>query len=342
MRMNVKISIIVPIFNAEAYLCRCLDSILDQGLEENEYEVILINDGSTDNSLSICEKYKREHPNVFSVITQENKGVSAARNKGILLSQGEYISFVDSDDCLIAGGYRWLIDRFYNSNVDKLMFWSLTIDKHASANMAAQEDWEKILTTDTTGRSFLQNNFDPFVHHSLYKRSFILQNNICFDETLKIAEDVLFNLSIDLCDPIVKIIPIRFYLYYVNKGSAVTNRSVAHCRLLVNNYISLLLRIKAFSQQERKNDGMANRLIEIGQNQLIPMTSRILSSDISSHELKDIRMFLEGGEFLPFHSKNNMNMVITFIYRTPFLLKVYQFFFRYIFQKFILIYLSRN
>lgn len=343
--MSYKLSIIIPVYNAEPYLRRCLDSVLSQSLEKGEYEVLLINDGSSDRSLNICEEYKRKQPNVFSVITQENKGVSAARNRGIDCAKGEYITFLDADDCIVAGAYRWLIDNFYDSNVDKLMFWSITIDKHTSPTIPVQEDWKKIRTIDTTGRSFLQDSFDFSVVHSLYKRSFILQKNIRFDERQKIAEDVLFNLGLDLCNPTIKIIPLRFYWYFVNEGSAVVNRSVARCRLLVNNYVSLLSSIKVLSQKEMDvygKDGLGSRLIEIGQSQLIPMTSRILSSNISSRELKDIRKFLEENGFLPFHTKNALNAVMTFIYRTPFLLIVYQFLFRHIFQKFILPYLRRN
>lgn len=102
--MNIKLSVIVPVYNAAPLLPRCLDSILAQGLAEEEYEVLLINDGSTDQSLAICEDYQSKHSRTFRIVSQQNSGVSAARNKGIALAHGRYVCFVDADDFLLGGG----------------------------------------------------------------------------------------------------------------------------------------------------------------------------------------------------------------------------------------------
>lgn len=102
--MALKLSVIVPIYNAATLLPRCLDSILAQELKEEEYEVLLINDGSTDQSLAVCEAYQRKHPQTFRLVSQQNSGVSAARNKGIALARGCYVCFVDADDFLAGGG----------------------------------------------------------------------------------------------------------------------------------------------------------------------------------------------------------------------------------------------
>ena len=78
-----KISVIVPVYNVEKYLATCLDSLIDQGVDENDYEIILVNDGSTDNSLNICNSYADKHPNIC-VYSQENQGLPAARNTGFM------------------------------------------------------------------------------------------------------------------------------------------------------------------------------------------------------------------------------------------------------------------
>ena len=92
----MKISIIVPIYNVELYLERCLDSIYKiRGVNK---EIILVNDGSTDKSLEIARKYALIHEKETILITQENKGVSKARNEGLKVATGDYISFIDSDD----------------------------------------------------------------------------------------------------------------------------------------------------------------------------------------------------------------------------------------------------
>ena len=93
------ISFIVPVYNTEKYLYACLDSLLDQDLSPDEYEIICINDGSTDNSLAVLKKYEAENKNIF-VINQRNSGVCQARNAGLLKTKGEYIWFIDSDDII--------------------------------------------------------------------------------------------------------------------------------------------------------------------------------------------------------------------------------------------------
>lgn len=97
----MKVSIIVPFYNTQEYLGRCLDSIVSQTFKD--YEVILIDDGSTDHSYKIAKKYKNKYKN-FKLYRQENRGVASARNRGLLMAKGEYIAFVDSDD---------FIDKYY-------------------------------------------------------------------------------------------------------------------------------------------------------------------------------------------------------------------------------------
>lgn len=91
-----KISIIVPVYNTAAYVSKCIDSLIEQTYQNKE--IILIDDGSTDESGRICDAYAARHPQMIFVIHQENAGLSGARNKGIALSTGEYLSFIDSDD----------------------------------------------------------------------------------------------------------------------------------------------------------------------------------------------------------------------------------------------------
>ena len=106
--MAVKVSIIVPVYNVEKYLRKCLDSLVNQTLKD--IEIICINDGSTDDSLNILQEYAREHHNVV-VIDQENQGVSIARNNGINKAQGDYIGFVDPDDWVEPDMFKILYEK---------------------------------------------------------------------------------------------------------------------------------------------------------------------------------------------------------------------------------------
>lgn len=107
--MNPILSIIIPVYNVENYVEHCITSCLKQNILISEYEIIIVNDGSTDNSLFIAEKTATGHPNI-KIISQCNKGLSMARNKGLSLAQGDYIWFVDSDDYIEENCLKQIIE----------------------------------------------------------------------------------------------------------------------------------------------------------------------------------------------------------------------------------------
>ena len=115
------LSIIVPVYNVEKYLCKCIDSLLDQDLSPEEYEIILVNDGSSDRCGEICDTYATRCSHV-RVIHRENGGLSAARNSGIEKAQGRYIQFVDSDDYLEPKVLKLLVNKIEHDQLDVLRF----------------------------------------------------------------------------------------------------------------------------------------------------------------------------------------------------------------------------
>lgn len=117
----LRLSIIVPVYNVSKYLAKCLDSLLFQDLESDEYEIIVVNDGSTDNSGDIAKQYADKYANII-LIEQENQGLSGARNTGIKFANGEYIQFVDSDDYLEPNVLKTLVDKMDADNLDILRF----------------------------------------------------------------------------------------------------------------------------------------------------------------------------------------------------------------------------
>ena len=136
----MKLSVIVPVYNVEQYLPRCLDSLLRQGLEVGEYEIICVDDGSPDNSASILGKYKAYKPNIFKIITQENQGLGAARNVGSSLAQGEYITYLDSDDYIIDNAYSYLLEQFCQDKPDVLCYQMLRIYTDGTGYMIQMPD----------------------------------------------------------------------------------------------------------------------------------------------------------------------------------------------------------
>lgn len=173
-----KVSIVVPIYNAEKFIDRCFESLINQTYKNTE--IILINDGSKDNSLKIIKEYEKKYDNVH-VFSQENKGPGEARNKGISLSTGNYITFVDSDD---------FIEKDY---VEKLMSKSKNMDIVICGYKRYDKDSNLLIEKVPKKADIDYFKFISTVC-KLYKREFLIKNNIQFSNR-KIGEDMLFTLK---------------------------------------------------------------------------------------------------------------------------------------------------
>lgn len=110
------LSIIVPVYNVELYLRKCLDSLVKQPLDN--FEIVCINDGSTDNSLKILEEYKERYPEIVKIYNKQNGGLSDARNYGLKKAEGKYVGFVDSDDWVDKNMFKVLLDEIQSKNCD--------------------------------------------------------------------------------------------------------------------------------------------------------------------------------------------------------------------------------
>lgn len=118
---DILLSIIVPVYNVAKYLQKCLDSLLNQNLDVDNYEIIVVNDGSTDNSGEIARNYANQYPNII-LIDQDNQGLSGARNTGIKAARGKYIQFVDSDDYLEPNVEKTLLEKIEEDDLDIFRF----------------------------------------------------------------------------------------------------------------------------------------------------------------------------------------------------------------------------
>ena len=211
-----KVSVIIPVYNVEKYLRECLDSVINQTLKD--IEIICIDDGSTDNSLSILKEYAKKDKRI-KVINQENKGLSGARNTGIENATGEFIGFVDSDDWIDSNFYENLYNTAITTNSDI----ACAPIKRVYGNkihLRLKIESEQLATT-------LQEKFDIlniprccYVWNKIYRSSKLLKHNIRFEQG-KYFEDVPF--SIDIISKLNNIIavPGAFYYYRANPNSIV-------------------------------------------------------------------------------------------------------------------------
>lgn len=186
MLFNPLISVIIPVYNVERHLEKCLNSIVNQTYKN--LEIILINDGSTDNSGVICEKYAENDSRVI-YISRENKGVSASRNEGIELSNGDYFSFIDSDDYLELDAYEYLINIIKEKNVDIVNYEHyVTFQNSEEAHQLSDKNYG--LFDKYGAQKQLVYNV-AFAWNKLFSKKTI--SGLKFDETILRGEDSLFS-----------------------------------------------------------------------------------------------------------------------------------------------------
>lgn len=335
------LSIIVPIYNASKHLRRCIDSLLSQGLNEGEYEIILINDGSKDNSLDICKEYKQTHPAIFKILSHNNQGVAFTRNRGIDEAKGNYICFVDADDYLRSNGYRYLIDNYLEEHIDILSFWALTLDKKTKSNYIEDDNIEGKVFYETTGHIFLSKNIQSFIWSSLYKRNFLKREEVKFTNLI-IGEDVLFNIELYLKNPTIRMISSRIYMYNLHQESTIYQRNNTILRKAIDSYYILILSINKLALENQLNKELCKGLRNSMEKQFTPFVSRILSSNYSISEFKQLRKTLIQKDILPLNNNNHFSFIINIIFQFPLFIKLNQFIYKYVFLRFIFPHLSRN
>lgn len=335
------LSIIVPVYNASKYLHRCIDSLLSQGLNEDEYEIILINDGSKDNSLDICYEYKENHPTIFKVLSHDNQGVAFTRNRGIDEAKGDYICFVDADDYLKPNGYRYLIDNYIEEQIDILSFWALTLDKKTKTNYIEDNNIEGKICYEVKGRDFLKNGVQTFIWSSLYRRNLLFKEQLRFSN-LTIGEDILFNLNVYLKNPTIRNISSRIYMYDLHEESTIHQRNEIAIRKAIQSYLVLFQSIKKYIIENQSDKELCQGLQNSMEGQFVPFISRVLSSNYSIVEFRLLKDTLLKKNILPLKNQSKFSTSINLIFRFPKLIRFYEFIYKNIFMTCIFPYLSRN
>jgi putative glycosyltransferase epsH len=220
--MSVEVSIVVPCYNCQDTIRECYNSIKKSVNNVLSHEIILINDGSTDNTQHVLKEIITNDNNVI-VINQENKGVSAARNMGLKNAKGKYISFVDSDDSILEEYYtKMIVPMEENSNLDLIIcdYSSSGLSNEDILNISIDNIYEEGLKS--------KGSFEKlrgYIWNKIYKRNILVDNNIVFDEEVKFCEDLGFNLIYLKYAENVKIISEKLYRYDTQTTDASGNSS---------------------------------------------------------------------------------------------------------------------
>lgn len=189
MKSEILLSIIIPVYNTEKYLKRCIESI---GVSNSEIEVILVNDGSIDKSLDICKSYEK-YENI-RIISGSNEGVSSSRNKGIKIAKGEYITFIDSDD-YVSNNYIDEILKVINKDNFDIVVFGYDINYNDIKKIEKKtfgKSNHSILNADYIDSLYKYNLFN-FPWNKIYKKSIIISNNLEFERNSVPCEDFIFN-----------------------------------------------------------------------------------------------------------------------------------------------------
>lgn len=300
----IDLSIIIPIYNVEKFLTKCINSVLDNDWSGIVYEIILVDDGSPDRSLDIALNFKNKYDNI-KVISQKNKGLGGARNTGINNAEGKYLFFLDSDDYFLKDKFQEVVKIALENNIDILEFGALRVNENYQLidNIFCKKNSDILDGLTYVGHYSFENS----ACNKIYNRAFLLQNAILFFEKTYV-EDAPFNAeAFAKAKSVMSVskIPVAFYQ---NRNSITRqNRTGENLRKFINDSIKVTRRIKEIevSVTDRRAEKEFQKRISIFTSGTILM---ILKSKFTATEKKKYLNDLRNAGLYPI--KNSTGIII--------------------------------
>lgn len=285
------ISVIIPVYNTEEYLPRCLDSIINN--DYKELEIICVNDGSTDNSLSVLRKYE-QNDNRIKVIDVPNGGVSNARNIGLKNASGSFIAFIDSDDWVHRQYFDILITFQKKTNADIVSADFSETDSFVSDAEIEKESVDYLSFDNYKALDYNQNRL--YVWGKLYDRKVI--SNICFEEGVAFGEDNLFILDVYKKNKTMRteMLKCKLYYYFIREQSAARDNFNEKQLYLYNR------QLQKFENLEDK--GLAEKYFNVGLHGAIKIRRYFLRTDRSHSMIAESTQLIN--KYLVFDKKYHM------------------------------------
>ena len=291
----MKLSIIIPVYNVEKYVGKCLDTVLDQNLDVKDYEVIIVNDGSTDDSLKIVQSYAEIYPH-FKIIDKENGGAGSARNRGMERAKGKYIYFIDPDDYLISNRLNKLIETSEEYNLDVLTFLSKS---YVETSLKEKSLFEK---KDFKG-SFGENMMSPIVDGENYVANvkyrsevwwFIINSEFLKTTGLRFVEgryleDVAFSIALILEAKRMAHLQLDTHRYRITPGSAMNSIEPNHYLKIIRDIQNAALAFNPIIktlENKNANPDCISRVKARQQSLVFFSLIRMLKSTMSFEEVK--------------------------------------------------------
>lgn len=277
--MNIKsdlISIIIPVFNTEKFLKQCINTVLRQTYDN--IEIILIDDASTDNSAKICEEYAKNHEKITYIKNKKNNRVSKTRNIGIEKSRGKYICFIDSDDYI---SENYIENLYENSEQNTLVICQiLKFCKGVIKNEKIEKDAIQIYNNN----EFLKLYKDGLINSPcarLYEKDIIICNNIKFDESLSLGEDLLFNFAYLSKISQIKLLSNTYYYYRQEDKNSLSNKYFKDMFNIQKKLYEEFTKFFKENDEEEKSD------------ELINFCTTIVSNEFHNKDKKFIKRYFE-------------------------------------------------
>lgn len=237
----MKLSVIIPCYNAQEHIERCLTNLINQNLKVSEYEIILIDDGSKDDTAKIIERLKASTKNIV-FHKQPNQGQGVARNYGLKLAKGEYVYFLDVDDYIANNSLSLLLNYLEKYNLDLIGFNTIITENYNLFKLNNEALNSEISITN--GIDYITENR----HHRLEpwwyitKREYLLEIGVAFEEGV-FLEDAIFTIKVLLNAKRFAHIPLDAHRYITSPSSTMRNKNKKHINKLVKSYVKLILNL---------------------------------------------------------------------------------------------------
>lgn len=324
------LSIIIPLYNAEKYIKRCIQSIYAQNLNSNNFEVLVINDESSDEGPEIVNRLIKQHPNLF-LFHQKNQGPGVARNKGREKSKGNYIYYLDADDYLSPNGFTGLVDKMKERKLQVLGF-SSTIARPEKDLVSITDNDKKQLEPVMSGYEFLAKyRYRNEVWWYIIEKDYLNQIDLSFDNS-RMMEDIRFTMELFLKAQRVAFLPIKIHHYFEHPDSILHTTEKVHFNNLIKDFRRTVKEFKPIIARLNTNStqhiNVLHKLKARQESFVFFTIIRFLKSDLAYSELNNILSEAKSCNAYPFKYFPNheypgrVYKILTFMFNNPILLKI--------------------
>lgn len=317
-KREIALSVIVPCYNVEPYLDRSLLSLSQQWNGRTDYEIILVNDASTDNTLSKLVSFKENYPNNVIVIDKpQNEGVTEARNSGLNVASGKWVVMFDPDDALAVGGYDYLLNKYADDNLDIISFGVKILPEAESPN-----NWEEPILYSENKPEVISSRYFLLRFHIGSSICFFYKKDIIKEiryPVLYLLEDISFNLPIFLNEHKVKVVKDKIYYYLTRISSSTNTLNVDFLNRGCDDIVSAINLIDEYKSKEIDRN-IYDELTRYQKKYVVNLFTRLLLSGKSKQEISDIYKYLKSIHLLPISRLGRKEIIINLLFHLPILM----------------------